>query len=116
MKNEERIIEILAESLRKQDRQEELLTKLVESHLKQGETMEKHGTILERQGSLIEKQGVILEKQSGILEKQSGILGKLLEGQERLTTEFHRMNDHLLTKQEKMEDRIVRLENKVFKA
>lgn len=102
MKNEERIIEILAESLRKQDRQEELLTKLVESHLKQGETMEKHGT-------LIEKQGVILEK-------QSGILGKLLEGQERLTTEFHRMNDHLLTKQDKMEDRIVRLENKVFKA
>ena len=77
MKNEERIIEILAESLRKQDRQEELLTKLVESHLKQGETLEKHGT-------LIEKQGVILEK-------QSGILGKLLEGQERLTTEFHRM-------------------------
>tara|TARA_R110000868_G_scaffold93516_3_gene258632 strand:- start:487 stop:795 length:309 start_codon:yes stop_codon:yes gene_type:complete len=102
MKNEERIIEILAESLRKQDRQEELLTKLVESHLKQGETLEKHGT-------LIEKQGVILEK-------QSGILGKLLEGQERLTTEFHRMNDHLLAKQDKMEDRIVRLENKVFKA
>lgn len=109
MKNEERIIEILAESLRKQDRQEELLTKLVESHLKQGETMEKHGAILERQGALIEKQGVILEK-------QSGILGKLLEGQERLTSEFHRMNDHLLTKQDKMEDRIVRLENKVFKA
>ena len=71
--------------------------------------MEKHGTILERQGTLIEKQG-------GILEKQSGILGKLLEGQERLTSEFHRMNDHLLTKQDKMEDRIVRLENKVFKA
>lgn len=94
MKNENKIIEILAESLRKQDRQEELLTKLVESHV---------------------SHGAMIEKQSGILEKQSGILGKLLEGQERLTTEFHRMNDHLLTKQEEMGNRIMRLEDKVFK-
>ncbi len=66
MKSEDRIVELLAESLRKQDVQEEILNKLV-------------------------------------------------EGQERLIQEFRKTNDHLLTRQEKLEDRIVRLEDKVFK-
>jgi len=88
MKNEDKIVEILAESLKKQDRQEELLSKLVDSHSELLDSHAKHGKILE----------------------------KLVDGQERLIDQFHKMNDHLLMKQEKLEDRVVRLEDKVFKS
>ena len=73
MKNEDKIIELLAESLQRQDRHED------------------------------------------ILREQQDILKKILGIQEKLADQFHRMNEHLLTKQEKMEDRISRLEDKVFK-
>ncbi len=80
MKNEDRIAELLAEMLRKQDRHEE-----------------------------------VIHSQSEILKSHSTFLKELVEGQQELIRQFHRMNDHLLTKQEKMEDRISRLEDKVFK-
>lgn len=63
MKNEAQIVELLAETLKKQDRREALLGKLVE-----------------------------------ITSKHSEILTKVVEGQDRLIYEFHKMNDHLLTR------------------
>ena len=66
MKNEDKIVELLSESLMRQDRQEE-----------------------------------ILNKQTKLLET--------------LVDQFHKMNDHLLTRQDKIEDRVARLEDKVFK-
>lgn len=81
MKNEDRIVELLAESLRKQDRHEEILKQLVDGQL-------------------------------ALLDSHK----KLETGQRDLINEFHKMNDHLLTRQEKMEDRISRLEDKVFKS
>lgn len=80
MKNEDRIVELLSETVKKQDRQEEIL--------------EKHRAILER---LAEGQVKLIDEVIG------------------LRQEFHKMNDHLLTRQEKMEDRISRLEDRVFK-
>ena len=80
MKNEDRIVEILAETLIRQDKHEEILKKLLES-------------------------------QEKFLQSQD----KLVDGQERLILEFHKMNDHLLTKQDKIEDRVIRLEDAVFR-
>ena len=68
-----KIVALLTESLKRQDRHEEILEKLAQGQLK-------------------------------LIDEVTG-----------LRTEFHRMNDHLLTKQEKMEDRISRLEDRVFK-
>ncbi|MEQ9301144.1 MAG: hypothetical protein RIF33_21390 [Cyclobacteriaceae bacterium] len=72
MKNEDRIVELLSESLRKQDRHEEILV----------------------------NQGTLLKK--------------MVEGLDQLNGQFLKMNDHLLTKQDKMEDRLSRLEDHVF--
>ncbi len=72
VKNEDRLIELMAEALKRQDQ---------------------HADILERHETLLKK---------------------LVDGQEKLVYEFHKMNDHLLTRQETMESRISRLEDKVF--
>lgn len=63
-----------------------------------------------------------LDKHSELFEKQGEILERMLIGQEILTQElvglrqdFHKMNDHLLTRQDNSENRISRLEDKVFK-
>ncbi len=123
MKNEDKIVELLAETLLKQDRQEALLEK-------HGALLEKHGAILEKLVVGQEKHGAILEKLVVGQEKHGAILEKLVVGQEKHATlfetmtyelkglreDFHKMNDHLLIRQEKMEERISRLEDKVFKS
>ncbi len=95
MKNESQIVELLAELLKKQDRYEEILTRLVDVTGAHGKTLDSH---------------------SQIFGKQEILLTKIVEGQDRLIYEFHKMNDHLLTRQEKIEDRVSRLEDKVFKS
>lgn len=66
MKKKDRIVELLAESLKRQDRQEDILN----GHTK-----------------------ILSELVNGQIE--------LVKGQRELIDQFHRMNDHLLTRQEK---------------
>ena len=126
MKNEDKIVELLAETLRKQDRQEELLqmhTKLLQNQgsilQNQGNILDRHTSILERHTSLMERQGDILERQGDILERHEAQLKKLVEGQDvmagelkGLRSDFHKMNDHLLTRLDQTDERIKRLEDR----
>ena len=91
MKNENKIVELLAETLRKQDKQEELL--------------QMHATLLQNQGKLLQNQGKILEGHTVLLER-------LVESQEGLRSDFHKMNDHLLTRIDQTDERIKRLEDR----
>ena len=140
MKNEDKIVELLAETLRKQDRQEELLqmhTKLLQNQgnilQNQGNILDRHTSILdrhtsildrhtsilERHTSLMERQGDILERQGDILERHEAQLKKLVEGQDvmagelkGLRSDFHKMNDHLLTRLDQTDERIKRSEDR----
>ncbi|MEM6841781.1 MAG: hypothetical protein AAF632_06120 [Bacteroidota bacterium] len=73
---EDRITErLLAEMLRKQDQQTELLSRMVASDEKQNKIPENHSGIL--------------KEHSGILKEHSGILNKLVEGQNTIVEKMN---------------------------
>jgi hypothetical protein len=79
MKNEDKIVELLVETLKKQDRHEEILGI--------------HGKLLEQ---LVKGQKALVKGQEELVNGQE----LLVEGQKVLIDEYHKMNNPLLTRQE----------------
>lgn len=88
MKNEDRIVELLAESLRKQDQHSELLTKLVDG-----------------QEKLVDVQEKLVDGQLQTNQR----LGKLEDKFDRL---LHFITDGLMQRLDSLEDRIQKVEQK----
>jgi hypothetical protein len=88
MKNEDRVVEILAELLRKQDQHDEKLNRIISIQERQGETLDKHTELFT----------LFISEIKG------------------LRSDFNRMTDFLQTKQDKLEDRVKRLEDSVFRS
>ena len=95
MKNEDRIVELLAESLKKQDQHSELFTLLVKSD-------EKQNLILEQ----------VVNQIATLNGKVEGLNGKV----DQLNTDLKTMFSYLQTKHDKLEDHTIRLEDGFFKA
>ncbi|MEM0938938.1 MAG: hypothetical protein AAF600_06945 [Bacteroidota bacterium] len=101
MKNEDRIVELLAESLKRLDQQENILNQ--------------HAKIL---NELIQSQKELVQSQKELAQSQKELIGgqlKLVQVQEQLIDKFHKMNNYLLTKQEKIKNKIIRLKDENFK-
>ena len=101
MKNEDRIVELLAESLKIQDRHSELLTH-------QGEILTRQGEILIRHGELLEK---IIERQDRAEQQQREASERIIASVDALTDivkiwmeRTKKLDDH--------EERIRKLERK----
>ncbi|MEM9833982.1 MAG: hypothetical protein AAF944_25345 [Bacteroidota bacterium] len=100
MKNQTRIEELLAESLRQQDRQSEIL--------------EGHGKLLEKLVESDERQNTLLEK---LVEGQVLLTGQISNLQieiKSLRGDMNKLFDYLQTKHDKLEERIKRIEDRVF--
>ncbi|MGB3777588.1 MAG: hypothetical protein WA960_04470 [Tunicatimonas sp.] len=109
MQNEDRIVELLAESLKKQDQHSELLTLLVKSD-------EKQNLILEQVVHQIQNLNGKVESLNGKVENLNGKVENLNGKIDGLRTDFNKMFSYLQTKHDKLEDRTKRLEDGFFKA
>lgn len=97
MRSEDRIVELLAESLKRQDQHTEIL--------------QQHTNILTEHTSILTEHTSILTEHTGILNQVSTVLVRLVRAVENLThafdTKFTQVQDH--------ETRISRLENRFLK-
>lgn len=88
MKNEDRIVELLAEMLIKQDRHDELLAKIVDGQVTNNQVLEKHEKLLEK---LVDGQ----LKTNEILRSHNERLASLEKGVSDLKKEQHTTNQRL---------------------
>jgi hypothetical protein len=93
MKEESKIVELLAELLKRADRQDEIRSI--------------HSALLEKQGLLMEKQGKVLVKMLHAQNKTNLTLGELRLSNMRIAEALEHFADH--------ENRIKKLENIVLK-
>ena len=115
MKNEDKIVEILTESLKKQDQQSELMGKQNKILSKHSEILDKHSEILSKHSELLGRLVESDEKQTLVLE-QLVIRVEALNGKvDGPRSDFIKLFDFLQTKQDKLEDRVKRLEDGFFK-
>lgn len=104
MKNEDRIVELLAESLQKQDRQSEILSNQIDLLAKLVESDEKQNLILEK----------VVESIDGLNNRVDGLNGRVdnLNGKmDHLRTDFNKMFSYMQTKHDNLEDRVKRIED-----
>ena len=97
MKNEGRIVELLSESLQKQDRHSELLTLLVKSD-------EKQNLILEKVVDSIEG---LNKRVDSLNDRVDSLNGKM----DYLRADFNKMFSYLQTRHDKLEERVKRVED-----
>ena len=114
MKEESKIVELLAEMLRKADKNDELLAR-------QGVELKNQGVELKKQGVELEKHGDLLEMQGRLLERHGLLLEKLVEGQLDLISGQNQTNAALrdikiaIDNIAGLDERVKKLEMVVFK-
>ncbi|GAB4243444.1 MAG: hypothetical protein Tsb0034_21280 [Ekhidna sp.] len=87
MKNEDRIVELLSESLKTQDRQADLLAK-------QSELLIQHGQLLIEQSKKIDAQGGKLDTLVEVTKDMSGAIHHLTNSVESMLKKFDTIDDH----------------------
>ena len=133
MKNEDRIVELLAELLKKTDRYDEMLSNQIDNQKgqasvqKQQAQLQKEQALVQKEQGRIQKiqaavqkeqakvqkeQALILKDHTGILNKHTDLLIDLSEGQRLLVSEFKKFREMFFSMN--IEKRLSRLEAKVF--
>lgn len=104
MKNKDRIAELLAESLQKQDQHSEILSKQNELLTRLVTSDEKQNIILEK---LVDSVDSLNDRVDGLNDRVDSLNGKI----DHLRGDFHKMFSYMQTKRDQLEDRVQRMED-----